>query len=306
MTTLGRAGIGIFFLISLGLLGTGCDWYAFDKQAANLWADFWGQPLPFPTGVPTPKPVAKPDPDSEGFVSSAARNAKENSELFHEIFVDVFMREPKDRSEFGSWVDSLNQGASLEGVHNGLIKSSDYRSLETSSKAANVVSLRVFAEELARLEVELPEPVEFEPGTYIPNVPMGSVPSPTPVPVVGFAPEAALPGPQGDLSAKIPPLAQKYSKVFVTASLFTLKRVLAEEGLRVFSYENQFKEKACLWYSKWAVHMAGLGVDFGIALRNRPDEQFHYKWALVAPTDRVVWETLNRLHRVMNASSQPK
>lgn len=63
-------------------------------------------------------------------VSSVAKKAKANSEIFHEMFVVVFMREPKDRSEFGNWVDTLNQGASLEGVYNGLTHSEEYRRLE--------------------------------------------------------------------------------------------------------------------------------------------------------------------------------
>src|SRR4051812_12728139 len=45
----------------------------------------------------------------EEFSSNAARNAKANAELLHEMFIAVNMREPKDRTEFGNWADTLNQ-----------------------------------------------------------------------------------------------------------------------------------------------------------------------------------------------------
>src|SRR5690348_3117978 len=68
-------------------------------------------------GVPAsgrPRPGASPSG-----LGVSAELSKANSELLHEVFTVVFGQEPADKALFGSYVDSLNQGASLEGVYNG-------------------------------------------------------------------------------------------------------------------------------------------------------------------------------------------
>jgi hypothetical protein len=101
-------------------------------------------------------------------------------------------------------------------------------------------------------------------------------------------------------------LAAKYLTQFIGASIFTLKRVAGDEALKVIGSKSQFREKLAMWYSKWVVRIAQRNVDFGISLRNKSDEAFHYKWAVESPEDRVKWEVLNRLHRVLNDANKQK
>ncbi|MBI2711292.1 MAG: hypothetical protein HYX41_00310 [Bdellovibrio sp.] len=285
------------------------EWDSFLKTAKNTisinWAILTGTGVPAPS---SPKGAVSPSPeDASGLTSNAARTAQANSELFHEMFNVVFMREPRDRSEFGNWVDTLNQGASLEGVHNGLIRSSDYRELETKSVAATVYALNRFAEELAVLELDLPEPTEFDPLSGAPKVPADVIPTPLASPSGGFERDSVSPPPpKVEREVALRNLSQKYIKTFVTGSVYKLKRTLAEEALRVVGFKGEFKEQLALWYSRWVVHMASLNVDFGIPLRNNANEAFHYKWALETTQDRIGWEVLNRLHRVMNEANRPK
>jgi hypothetical protein len=275
-------------------------------------------------------PMAQPSPSptpSEEFGSKNARDAKVNAELLHEVYKVVFQREPKDRAEFGTLVDSMNQGASLEGMYNGFTHSTDYRKLETANSGASPEALQAFGEELAILEAELPTPVEFDNEATQPLAAAGEGAAPPPTPVstlhadgvnvieYGKVPEpgvttAPTSEPKAVASAGAKPdikvLADRYTKQFVGASIFTLKRVLGDEALRVVAEKKEYPEKLALWYSKWVVHMAVRGVDFGISQRNKPDEEFHYKWALTAGEDRVNWEVLNRVHRVLNEANRQK
>ncbi len=241
-------------------------WTWLQKLGNVLWAQMnepEAKKSPDPKSAQTDTP--KPQSDEE-FISNAAKNAKANAEILHEIFQVVFIREPKDRADFGNWVDTLNQGASLEGVYNGLIHSADYRKMEVASPGASVEALRIFGEELALLEKELPQP-----------------------------------------SANLSPiLASNYSKQFIGSSVFTLKRLIGEEALKVVEVKSEYREKLALWYSKWVTHMIQRNVDFGVSLRNKVDEPFHYKFVLDSSEDRVKWEILNRLHRVLNEADKQK
>ncbi|MFZ9594671.1 MAG: hypothetical protein ACO3A2_01185 [Bdellovibrionia bacterium] len=91
----------------------------------------------------------------EQLQSLAAKKAKIHAEVFRELYGVVLLSEPKDRGEFGGWVDTLNQGASLEGVYHGLVQSEAYRRLETRAPAASPEALQVFREELNALHREL-------------------------------------------------------------------------------------------------------------------------------------------------------
>lgn len=258
------------------------------------------EPEPAPSGNPT---SASPSPSAPDLTKNA-RNAKENAELLHEVYRVVFDREPRDRAEFGNLVDSMNQGASVEGMYNGFTHSVDYRKLETTGPVASPAALKHFGDELALLELELPKPTEFD-ASEIPNahpqdagdgtISYGKVPQPG---------VNATPTPSGSPDAST--LSARYTQQFVGTSIFTLKRVLGDEALRVAAFKKAYPEKLALWYSQWVTHMSTLGVDYGIALRNRADEPFHYKWALTAGEDRIRWEILNRLHRVLNEANRPK
>jgi hypothetical protein len=315
------------------LVMSGCDaippeyekyWVKFERGASNFLITLSGHyPDPSGSARPSESPTVDANGEGSGLISANARNSKANSELLHEMYEIVYIREPKDRSEFGSMVDSMNQGASLEGVYNGYTHSADYRKLEIANAGASPEALQVFGQELAILELELPTPADFDAAATQPlamPVDPASAPAPLPTPVrtehadgvhvieYGKVPE---PGAEPSLSSPVPKpdintLADRYTKQFVGASIFTLKRVLGDEALHVVADKKQHPEKLAMWYAKWVVHMAARGVDFGIALRNKPDFQFHYDWAIKAGQDRIEWEVLNRIHRVLNEANKQK
>jgi hypothetical protein len=266
---------------------------------------------------------------------ASAKASKANAELLHEVWKVVLIREPKDRSEFGSLVDTLNQGASFEGIYNGFTHSSDYRELEEANRGASPEAVRTFGEELALLEAELPVPTEFSTHAAQPlarPVDPGEDPAakgaaagggggggnPSQgVDVVEFgkkkeAPAAAAVQPAAPESQPSPrkidvaEAAPRYSAQFVGASIYTLKRILGDEALKVVAAKKDFREKLALWYSKWVLHACSRGVDFGIPQRNKPDEAFHYQWAMSNTEDRLDWEVLNRVHRILNEANRQK
>ena len=251
---------------------------------------------------------------SEEFASELARRSKANSELLHEMIQVVLQREPKDRALFGSYVDTLNQGASFEGIYNGLTHSADYRRMETTVRGANPKALKAFAEELAELEIQLPVLTVFDEGAAEPlakPVELGMVePVGEGVSVVEYgtrkvAATQSAPSP----SPSIVPLSRAalsahYERIFAHSSVYTMKRVIGDEALKVIALKRETPEKAALWYSKWVNHMAERKVDFGLGLRNKSDEPLHYKWALTAGMNHFQWEVLNRLHRVINLANR--
>ena len=91
---------------------------------------------------------------------------------------------------------------------------------------------------------------------------------------------------------------------FVDASNFTLKRVLGDEMLRLVAEKSSDPKALQAWYGQWVVRMAGKGVDFGFPLRNKADAAFHSQWAASADPDRLKWEVLNRINRILNARNR--
>jgi hypothetical protein len=258
-----------------------------------------------PRPAPSVSAGPSPSPPPASLAEAGARGAKANAELLHEIYQVVFLREPKDRAEFGSLVDSMNQGASLEGMYNGFVHSDEYRRLETAGTSASPGALKVFGEELARFESEFPTPVEFDEQ----GVPVkGSGADGVHVIEYGKPPRpAASPGAKPSMSPEQrAALAARYSAQFVGAPIYALKRILGDEALRVIEVKKAYPERLARWFSLWVVHMAGYKVDFGIAQRNLADESFHYQWALSAGEDRITWEVLNRVHRLLNEANRVK
>lgn len=263
---------------------SGCS----EQQAGKLWNQV-GRWL----GL-VPAPLASPSPESDA-AQAWAQASKSNGEFLQELYRVVWMEEPSDRAEFGNWVDSLNQGASFEGVYNAFTHSAHYRELEKQNRGASVSALKAFAEELAILTSGLPQPTRFK----------TSAADPLPLPVEPSMSDVADAGPGAApvAVAKLEELEKEYAQIFVGASIYTLKRVLGDEALKAIAAKNDYREKQAEWYAKWVVRMAGLGVDFGLPLRNKADEGLHYRWCLAVSTDRMTWEILNRLHRVLNAKN---
>lgn len=222
----------------------------------------------------------------------AAALAKENSEILAEMVRVVFdQNEIDDKSDFGSLVHSLNQGASFEGIYRGLIAGSRYRALESKSQAAGPAELKVFATELMAIQSEMQNPTHFEAATakQVPSIEM---------------PDGSEADASGDASAsnQNPP---DFLQMFIGASTYTLKRVLAEEMMKKMD-ETTDPGAFAQWYAGWVVKWCDAKVDFGLELRNKPDFDFHFKFAQKMARDRVKWEVLNRVHRLLNAASKQK
>ena len=263
-------------LCAFSVLGQGCEWPSLDFPHKRRPS----QATPSPTVVPE-------DP-----VIQIAERSKENAQLLSEMIAVVNIHPPQDSSDFGNWVDTLNQGASLEGVYNGLTHTIQYQRLELLGHAASPQALRIFGEEIAQLEGELPRPSQLEwVGGLLRATQSGDTPvdAPSSLPVL----------------RDVGKLADQYVTQCVGASLYTLKRLLGDEALKVIASKNKDRERTASWYSKWVVHLALRGVDFGLPLRNKSDEDFHYRWALRSSDDRIKWEVLNRLHRLLNGTSAP-
>jgi hypothetical protein len=217
---------------------------------------------------------------------ASAQRAQRNSEMLKEMYLVVLRREPQDKAEFGNWVDSLNQGASIEGVYNGFVHSSVYKNLEAGSGAASAGALKVFGELFSALTQILPEAQRGDLAD--------EHESPAGVDVVEF-------------KGKKSPAPESASKKLIGTSLYALKRILGDEALKVVAHQSRnYRGELAQWYSKWAVSMNAYQVDFGLALRHKPEEKFHYDWALAADDDQIRWEVLNRIHRVMNEADRQK
>ncbi len=272
-----------------------------EKSAGDVWR--WiGNRL----GIGATSGNGAKDPQSEAELQSLQKS-KSNAEFLQEAFRIVWLEEPGDKADFVQWLEALNQGASFEGVYNGFTRSTHYRELELQNRGATVRALKAFAEELTILTLELPRPTRFQSSAAgpLPERVDRSFEVDSDDPSVDFGNEDKDFGKGAD--GKIDPrkLQEEYARVFVGASVFTLKRVLGEEAMKVIARKGEYREKLAEWYSRWVVRICTQRtVDFGLPLRNKPDESLHYRWALQASNDRLLWETLNRLHRVINAANQ--
>jgi len=242
----------------------------------------------------TASPSGKPVDAAKPGVSEVARRVQANAEFMQEMLSVVTLHPPVDATRFGGMVDTLNQGASLEGIYNGLVHSANYRSREEGHYGSSSEALEFFAGELAQLETGFPKPREFDGSAARPLAmidPLDVSPGKTVKPVMNL---------EGVRDPK--ELALAYRKHFAGASVFVLKRVLGDEALRLMALKQAQGPKALAeWYADHAARTAELKIDFGLRLRNRADRAWHLKWAETAEVDRLEWEVLNRLHRIVNA-----
>ncbi len=237
-----------------------------------------------------------------GIIPREIKNEEEGSELspeaqaelLHEMFQVVLQREPGEFAEFLNLREAMEQGASLEGIYNGFSHSSDYRRLESSRRGASLAAVEAFSEEMSSFQENLPEVSFFNEKSSLPlarPVDLGSA-------------GLVLPSPASTqwIHKGMNHAAMKFTfrKLFLTASVFTLKRVLADEAMKVVDFKKKQKVDLAKWYAAWTVHAVGWDVDFGLVLRNKPEEEFHFYWAMGASEDRLRWEILNRIHRILN------
>jgi hypothetical protein len=240
-----------------------------------------------------------------------AAQAKQNAEILQEVYRDVYAKEPPIGVEFQSLFAAMNQGASIEGIYNGIVHSADFRKLETDHPGATALALRFFSEELARTELELSSITDFPINSAQPLSPPVE---PTGIDEPESANEIDYPGvspkPSSSPSSSAPAkpaeraLVLKYYNDFSGASFYTLKRILGDELLKLCAEKSADSKNGqkdlAKWYGGWVNRMDGLHVDFGLPLRNNPDAEFHQGWAMSVSADRLRWEVLNRVHRVIN------
>ena len=231
----------------------------------------------------------------------ASELAKANSELLFEMTTVVFnLKEVDDKSNFGALANSLNDGASLEGIYRGLIMGSRYRGLEAKSQAASPELLKLFAHEMAELQLEMKNPTEFLKEEAI-KPPSIEYPDGNSINFVSNAPKAAPHSQEVKPKPNKNALADELLDNFIGASPFTLKRVLADEAMKKMDEMKDSQGEFAQWYAKLVVRLCEAHIDFGLAQRDDPNFDFHFKFAQTMSLDRVKWEVLNRFHRLLNS-----
>lgn len=202
-----------------------------------------------------------------GFIKSPKERRQMRKLFLSEIYEHVYARKFTDKESFIKWMNVLEQGASVEGVYRGLVLSREYAQMERGRTTAEALDL--FASEMAILAL-------FRDGKNAKY----------------FDSE--------DGKKKLAGIKAALTAKFETRSLFTLKRVLGEEILAYIEVLKSNRESLVEWYAVTTVRWNGYGVDFGMEQRNKPDKQYHARWASGHSLGRIQWEVLNRLHRLFN------
>ena len=244
-------------------------------------------------GLATPPPTTLPVTEKKDFDF-----AKANREILAEMIRVVFdTNEVADDEFFQGLLSSFNQGASIEGIYRGLIQGQRYRALESGSLGAGPAQIRFLATELARIQEAMREPTRLDtpqsralPSIEFPEDEAG---------VESLAPEQDRPrdsaGPR-----KKGEIENDLMRNFIGASPYTLKRILGDEVLRKLDEMKKAPADRAQWYAGTVLHLRERGVDFGLPLRNSSDFGLHLRFAETVSADRVIWEVLNRYHRVIN------
>lgn len=205
-----------------------------------------------------------------------------------EIFDVVLIKKKIDKDrDLIPWLNVLSQGGSLEGIYNGITHSDMYRTLELRTKAASPPGLKVFSTQFMELIRQEPLPRKFDLNISKPlkRASLEEVDEFTAHESVVFK------------------SSEEIEKFFVGASFYTLKRVIGDELLDVLDLKSKDEPLFHQWYGNWAAQMAQQGVDFGLRERNLSDPEFHSKWAMNNRLDRIKWEALNKIHRLLNAAN---
>jgi len=294
----------IGLMLSVVLLG-GC-------QKISVWMTQATQEPSSPASQP--QATASPSPGMDD-ATERAPVAQRNAELLQEIYRVVLVMNPSSPATFGNWLDSMNQGATIEGIYNGFTRSDFQRSLESDPKTtADPKVIGVFSQELAELLLEFPvvpglDAADSKPFQSIEPPGVGdlrkssdgvSYSGSTQESFQPFAPSnESVPTPRPELQV----LRGRIGALFAGSSIFTMKRVLGEWALRVMALRlEESPERMRDWYAEFAARTSKKGVDFGLGLRNESSREFHRKWADQASDDQIRWEVLNRLHRILNAA----
>jgi len=280
-------------------------------QACSLPLPAWF-PLPlkkFVTEVLSVKDLNAPPPvvTSEEVDGKLPPNSVTvNQKILDEMVRVVFLREPLSSKEFAGLLDVLNQGASFEGVYNGLVHSVEYRQLEEKGKPVLPATLSRFSEEWTLLQIEIP-PQERTVLSDLLALPLAPIESPQEGDSSDTSgasdSKGAPPAPEPSYASKDDErrsIQRKTEETFLRSNVLTMKRVIGSEVFKVFNTKRSDRNQLADWYAKWCSRTSELGVDFSYPQRNDSDVDFHREWAWNASTDRLQWEVLYRLHRLLN------
>jgi hypothetical protein len=301
-----------------GLLLLSCGWVGcsylppeWQKKLAD-----WGLTQQAPADANSAAATTGPSGPQEAAETSERRA---HVELLAEVYRVTFVKEPTDAEWLSGYADNLRQGGSIEGIYNGWVRSGEYRIHENEKGAAPAGALKAFARELALIESELSKARVFtqddakparlltqdeEDAVRIADAAAKQTPETPPTPGTFGQPLDGAPLSRPGVT-DASSLASRYEMVFISSRLFTMKRILGEEALRLVSEKSNDRRALAEWYSRWANRMADRGVDFGHPKRNLGEVEFHHEWAMQYSVDRLSWEVLNRLHRVLNQAAQP-
>lgn len=127
------------FLLSAFFIFSGCD------RLRSLW-----QEAPSPEAVSEEKERGLEAIDTVEVLTPNERR-RINRLFLREIYEQVYAKRLSDAGFYNSWMNVLEQGASIEGVYRGLILSDTYRQLERG--IASKEARDFFAREIAHLEM---------------------------------------------------------------------------------------------------------------------------------------------------------
>ena len=250
------------------------------------------------TATATTTATAKNAP---GDVSMSAQNAQ----ILQEMIRVTWLRDPPSQAEFVAWVQALDEGASLEGVYNGLVHSAYYRKLEQLDEKPKPALQKRFLMEMIELVRSTGltfswQQFDREPQGEFVGISNSTETTPSAQPL-----ENVVSLSKSDFENKEAQAA--FVKFFEATGFHVMKRTLAKTALTAID-ELQKQGKLAEWYAAWSAQQAASPVDFGIAERKNALVEFHLKWAkarlqsknLERGLDQIRWEVLNRLHRVLN------
>ncbi len=272
----GASGVGLALLLL-----SACDPVARVRQFLGI--------APTPTPAREAPPVEKRNFDL----------AKGRREILGEMLRVVFdVPEVDDDEFFQGLLSSFNQGASIEGIYRGLVQGPRYRSLETGGAGADPAQIRFFASELALLQESMRDPTRLDtresrafPSIEFPEGDSGEAGTKRePEPAAGAGGSRK----KGELESQL-------LRDFIGSSHYTLKRILGNEVLKKLDELKGSPADVAQWYAGTVLRLGKRGIDFGVPLRNSDDFGMHLRFAETVSLDRVIWETLNRYHRCINA-----
>ncbi len=109
--------------------------------------------LSFLLSACTPKEIPTEIKQQPPLVALSPKQQKNLHRLFLlEMYEQIYNRKLKDPKSYISWINVLNQGASLEGVYRGLIQSTHYVDMENNRNITSTKALDFFATEVNMLE----------------------------------------------------------------------------------------------------------------------------------------------------------